>query len=212
MTSPQWVDELRGLIDSAQVQQFRVFPHPAQEGRKAAVLMLFGDGERGPDVLVIERAATLRDHGGQPAFPGGAIDPDDDGPIAAALREAEEETGVRAHDVEVLGELPEIWLPPSRFYVTPVVAWWHSPGSVSAVDAGEVATVARVPVAHLADPAHRVSARHPTGWVGPAFIVDHMLVWGFTAGLLDRVLDLTGWAQPWDSARIVDLPGDRVRS
>lgn len=212
MNPPSWVDDLRGIIDSVGVEQVRLFPHAGQEGRKAAVLMLFGDGEHGPDVLIIERAAALRDHAGQPAFPGGAIDPDDDGPIAAALREAKEETGVRAHDVEVLGELPEIWLPPSRFFVTPVLAWWHSPGAVAAIDVGEVATVQRVPVSHLTNPTHRVSARHSTGWVGPAFVVDHMLVWGFTAGLLDRVLDLTGWAQPWDSARIVDLPGDRVLS
>jgi len=209
---PWWVDDLRGLVDSVGAEQVSLFPNGGKEGRKAAVLMLFGEAEQGPDVLIIERAATLRDHGGQPAFPGGAIDPDDDGPIAAALREAEEETGVRAHDVEVLGELPEIWLPPSRFHVTPVVAWWHSPSSVSPVDVGEVAAVARVPVSHLVDPAHRVSARHSTGWVGPAFVVDHMLVWGFTAGLLDRVLDLTGWAKPWNPARIVDLPSDRVLS
>ena len=66
--------------------------------------------------------------------------------------------------------------------------------------------MARVPVADLVDPANRLQLRHASGYVGPAFEVGGMLVWGFTAGLLDRLLELAGWAVPWDTARVRDLP------
>ena len=63
----------------------------------------------------------------------------------------------------------------------------------------------RVPVAALADPAHRLRVRHPSGFVGPAFVVAGLLVWGFTGGILSALLDLGGWARPWDTNRALDL-------
>ena len=76
-------------------------------GRPGAVLVLFGeDPDAGPDILLIERAHDMRSHAGQPAFPGGAVDDDDSGPVAAALREAVEETGLDPAGVDVLAELP----------------------------------------------------------------------------------------------------------
>mgnify|MGYP002866422361 FL=1 len=74
------------------------------------------------------------------------------------------------------------------------------------VDAGEVESVVRVPLAELLDPANRVSVRHPSGFVGPAFDVRGLLVWGFTAGLLSRLFALVGWERPWDPAVKRDLP------
>jgi 8-oxo-dGTP pyrophosphatase MutT (NUDIX family) len=189
-------------------------PVPAEDGaalRRSAVLVLFGEGERGPDLLLIQRTAHLRSHAGQPAFPGGGIDPTDDGPVTAALREAEEETGLDPSGVEVLAELPELWLPPSGNAVTPVVAWWHTPSEVHAADPGEVASVARVPIADLADPANRVRIVHPSGTTGPAFEVADMLVWGFTAFVLDKLLALGGWEQPWDTGRARELPEETLR-
>ena len=160
----------------------------------------------GVDVLLTERAGTLRSHAGQVAFPGGRIDPDDDGPGAAALREAHEETGLDPAGVELLAQLPDLYLPVSDYAVTPVLAWWHAPSPVGVRDPAEVAHVARVPVAELVDPDHRFSARHPSGFVGPAFRAGGLFVWGFTAGLLDRVLHLAGWERPWDPARLQDVP------
>jgi 8-oxo-dGTP pyrophosphatase MutT (NUDIX family) len=171
---------------------------PEYGGRPAAVLILFATGPAGPDLLLIERAADLRKHPGQPAFPGGAIDEGDGGPLQAALREAAEETGLEPAGVRVLTLLPELYIARSDFRVTPVLGWWHSPVPVRPGDPAEIATVLRVPVADLADPANRVTVRAPSGHLGPAFRVAGLLVWGFTALLLDRLLALGGWERQWD--------------
>jgi 8-oxo-dGTP pyrophosphatase MutT (NUDIX family) len=173
--------------------------------------MLFADGPQGPDVLLIERAHDLRSHAGQPAFPGGATDPTDDGPVDTAMREAVEEVGLDPASVRVLATMPPLFLPPSRFLVTPVLAWWREPGDVAPVDPAETAAVLRAPVEELADPANRVRVRHPrTGYLGPGFAVRGLLVWGFTAGLLDALLRLGGWERPWEPARVTDLPPSAV--
>ena len=104
-----------------------------------------------------------------------------------------------------LALLPELYLPPSGFVVTPVLAHWARPSAVHAVDPGETATVVRVPLGELADPANRLRVRHPSGLTGPAFIVSGLLVWGFTGGLLSALLDRGGWTRPWNTGRILDL-------
>jgi 8-oxo-dGTP pyrophosphatase MutT (NUDIX family) len=168
--------------------------------------VLFGDGPHGPDLLFIQRSEGLRRHAGQPAFPGGAIEDDDGGPVGAALREAAEETGLDPAGVEVLGTLPELFITRSQFRVVPVLAWWREPSAVRPADAGEVAAVERIPVADLADPRHRVMLQHPSGRTGPAFRIASMLIWGFTALLTDRLLAIGGWERPWDTTAISDLP------
>jgi 8-oxo-dGTP pyrophosphatase MutT (NUDIX family) len=183
---------------------------PANGGRPAAVLILFGEGSGGPDVLIIERAADLRKHPGQPAFPGGAIDESDGGPVRAALREAAEETGLDPAGVRILAVLPELYIPRSDFRVTPVLGWWHTPVAVGPGDPAEIAAVVRIPVADLAAPANRLVIRYPNGEPGFAFRVAGLTVWGFTALLLDRVLALGGWEQPWDSARLTTLAADEL--
>jgi len=209
--APDW---LRPLLDALQTADARaLMPHVGDAPpsvRRSAVLILFGDGASGPDLLLIERSAHLRSHAGQPAFPGGGIDPDDAGPVQAALREAQEETGLDPAGVDVLHVLPDLWVPPSGNVVTPVVAWWREPTDV-APDPQEVAAVARVPIADLVDPANRLQIVHPSGWLGPAFEVADMLVWGFTAGVLDRLLALAGWERPWDHGRVQELPEEMLR-
>jgi len=62
-------------------------------------------------------------------------------------------------------------------------------------------------VSELTDPANRVRIRLSNGYLGPAFAVRGMLVWGFTAGVISALLDLGGWTRPWDESRMVDHPG-----
>ncbi len=204
---PEWMELLaRAAVGVRPEQLSRFLPPPPEEPtRQSAVLMLFGEGPSGPDLLLIERAHALRSHAGQPAFPGGAVDPGDSGPVAAALREAVEETGLDPAGVEVVATLPALYLPPSRFVVVPVVGWWREPSAVRAVDAAEVAAVVRVPLAELIDPVNRLSVRHPSGYVGPAFRVRGLLVWGFTGGLVSRLLALAGLERPWDVGRVQEM-------
>ncbi len=197
---------LRGLAGTDAAALSRHGIPPPEDGRPAAVLILLGDElPHGPDVLLVERAATMRTHAGQVAFPGGGADPEDADAVATALREAEEETGLDPGGVVPLAQLPDLFLPPSGFVVTPVVAHWERPSAVHAVDAGETAAVVRVPLADLADPSRRLCVGHPSGYVGPGFLVAGLLVWGFTGGLLSAVLDLGGWARPWDATRVLGL-------
>jgi 8-oxo-dGTP pyrophosphatase MutT (NUDIX family) len=210
VTLPDWLQPLADVLPDVRPEDLSRFLPPETGGRHSAVLILFGEGPNGPDVLYIERAATLRSHAGQPAFPGGAQDEGDADPVAAALREAEEEVGLDPAGVEIVGTLPDLFLPPSGFVVTPVIAWWRDPHDVHPVDEAEVAAVARVPLAELADPANRLRVTHPSGFLGPAFEVGGMLVWGFTAGLTDRLLALGGWERPWDTSRTRELPAETV--
>jgi len=210
MTVPGWLQPLADALPSVRPEQLSRFLPPDTGGRSSAVLVLFGEGPDGPDLLLIERAHTMRSHAGQPAFPGGAQDPEDDGPVGAALREAGEEVGLDPASVEVIGTLPALWLAPSGFVVHPVLAWWRAPHPVRVVDEAEVAAVVRVPVAELVDPVNRLQVTHPSGWVGPAFRVRGLLVWGFTAGLLDRLLELGALAVRWDRTRVELLDASTV--
>jgi 8-oxo-dGTP pyrophosphatase MutT (NUDIX family) len=201
---PSWLDPVISCVQSIHSDDLKYAVPTDGEGRHSAVLILFGEGPD-PDLLMIQRAARMRAHAGQPAFPGGAVDEGDANARAAALREAVEETGLDASGVRVIGQLPDLWLSVSGFVVTPVIAWWEEPSQVWAREPNEVESVTRVRLADLLDPDNRVSVRHPSGYVGPGFRVNDMLVWGFTGGLIDLILDHSGLALPWDSSVMVDL-------
>ncbi|MQS34094.1 NUDIX hydrolase [Streptomyces katsurahamanus] len=208
---PEWLDPVVRAAATVEPRQLSAFlPPKSGSGRQSAVLILFGEGRAGPELLLMERSGTLRAHAGQPAFPGGALDPEDGdpagaGPLRAALREAREETGLDPAGVQIFGVLPRLYIPVSGFVVTPVLGWWHAPSPVGAVDPAETARVFTVPVADLTDPANRATAMHPSGHLGPAFTVEGALVWGFTAGVIDRILHFAGWERPWDRAKRVSL-------
>lgn len=202
--------------------------------KEAAVLVLMGVLDDAPahsthrakvtgdiDLLVLVRSDALRHHAGQPALPGGRIDPEDyDGSArtgqtieqVAALREAAEETGLDTAGVRILGQLPPLDLPVSNYRVTPVLAWWDSPTPVEAVDSKESTLVVRVPVADLLNPAHRLTMTVKRGrnrHKSPAFEVigEHapFTIWGFTGNLLARIFEELGWEEPWDKSRTREL-------
>jgi 8-oxo-dGTP pyrophosphatase MutT (NUDIX family) len=205
---PDWLDRLAAqAVRTAIPDELRP---PDGRGRAAAVLMLFGEGPLGPDVLLIQRSTRGRRHAGQPAFPGGGVDPEDGGPVEAALREAAEETGLDPAGVTVLGTMPELYIWRSDNRVTPVVGWWHEPCAVHAASPDEVDSVERVPISELVHPDNRFTLRHPRGYAGPAFRVRGMLVWGFTAMLLDGVMRSGGLEQPWNPGRVEQMPPDML--
>ncbi|HSS66955.1 MAG TPA: CoA pyrophosphatase [Nocardioidaceae bacterium] len=212
---PAWLAPVAQLAEQGDADVFADWPTPDDgSATPASVLILFGHdgGARGPDVLLLERAHDMRSHAGQVAFPGGRRDDTDADDVDTALREAAEETGLDPSGVVVLGALRSIWLPPTNFQVTPVLAWWRVPSAVHAVDPAETAAVVRVSTADLVDPSNRAMVLHPSGHIGPAFLVHDLVVWGFTAGLLARVLSGVGWDRPWDESRVVELPEGVVAS
>ena len=204
--TPGWVGDFTERLTDLDPALFRRFAPPEPGvGRESSVLILFGEDEHGIDVVLIERAASGGAHSGQIAFPGGGADADDAEPAATALREAREEIALLPHTVEVIAELSPLWLPVSDNIVTPVVAWWREPHPVHAADPREVASVRRVPLRELVAPSNRLRTRTPSGMLLPAFEVGDWLVWGFTAGLLDGLLDAVGLAEPWDRSRVVSI-------
>ena len=207
---PDWLEPVRAGAASISADDLTRFtPPPGGNARPGAVLMLFGEGARGGELLLTERAHDMRSHPGQVSFPGGSVDPGES-VVDAALREAEEEIGLDPATVEVFGRLPELWLPPSNFAVTPVLGWWREPTGVSIVSPAEVHAIHHVPIDELLDPTHRVMVRHPrVDYVSPGFLIGpekDVILWGFTGGIIARLFDFLGWTRPWDQSRVQDLP------
>jgi 8-oxo-dGTP pyrophosphatase MutT (NUDIX family) len=189
--------------------------------RDAAVLVLFSGAGAAPadgapadgvpdeaDLLLTVRASTLRHHAGQAAFPGGASDPEDDGPVATALREANEETGIDTGRLRPLATLEPMYIPPSGFHVVPVLAYSPDPGPVHVVSPGETAIVARVPVRAFVNPENRLMVyrkERSRRYAGPAFLLNQMLVWGFTGQVISAALDVAGWSKPWNTDDVREL-------
>lgn len=210
MTLPAWLDPVVAALDTIRGSDLSMFlPPEGRDARESAVLVLFGEGADGPDLLLTERAHTMRSHPGQVSFPGGSLDAGESS-AAAALREAQEETGLDPAGVEVVGLLPQLWLPPSNFAVTPVIGWWRDPSPVSVRSLEEVHAVYRVPLRELCDPANRIRVTSPrTGWVMPGFLIGphkDVILWGFTGGIVQRLFGYLGWIEEQPDAPVVELP------
>jgi 8-oxo-dGTP pyrophosphatase MutT (NUDIX family) len=151
----------------------------------AAVLVPVILRESGPTMLLTQRTAHLRDHGGQVSFPGGRREDSDASPEATALREAEEEVGLVASQIEILGRLPD-YCTGTGFVITPVVGLVRPPLNLK-LDDFEVADVFEPPLEFLLDRAnhqrHRIEVRGVMReyWAMPW---QGYYIWGATAGIL----------------------------
>jgi 8-oxo-dGTP pyrophosphatase MutT (NUDIX family) len=158
----------------------------------AAVLIPIVGGKEEASIMLTQRTIHLRNHAGQISFPGGCIEPDDANPVAAALREAREETGLSATHVEVLGSMP-VYKTRTGFAITPVVALVR-PGFSLLPDTSEVARIFEIPLAFLMNPAnHRLyQAEMPDGGVRQYYAIpwQEYFVWGATAGILRNIYHL----------------------
>jgi 8-oxo-dGTP pyrophosphatase MutT (NUDIX family) len=152
--------------------------------RQAAVLVLLKDTTDGPEVVLLQRSSTLRDHPAEIAFPGGSREPTDRDPAATALREAAEEIGLNPGAVDPLLTLPRLHIGVSDFDVTAVVAHWRQPGPVYPVDPAETHRVLTVALADLDNP-DRWQPYQCNDWSGPATLLDGgARLWGYTAEIL----------------------------
>ena len=216
---PEWLTQLVSFgrsedIYEAFAGESRRVPEAGLDGtppRYSAVLVLIGGAtEDQATVLLTHRAPSMRTHSGQMAFPGGGRESQDSGPIATALREANEETGLDPESVQPLAIIPPLYIDRTNFAVIPVLAYWNKPHEVGPASP-ENDWVYPVPISLLADPESRFTVEFGE-WNGPAFHVDNMVMWGFTGGLVDAILQRAGWERPWDAARRVDLFNALVRS
>lgn len=167
---------------------------PPPGARTGAVLVLLEDGQDGPRLVLTRRRPDLRSHPGQLSFPGGRIEPGEDA-RTAAVREAVEEVGLDPTSVDLLGAGPTFYVPPSRFWVVPVVARWRAPHPLRP-SPREVAEVLHVDLATLRDERRwrstSIAARSGAAW---AWRLDDDLLWGATALVVRILLDVTapGW-------------------
>ena len=164
---------------------------PAGRLRDAAVLVPLIERTDGPTLLLTQRAAHLPAHAGQISFPGGAVEPDDPDERTTALREAQEEVGIRPEQVELLGRL-DAYVTRTGFRVTPFVGVVHPPIVIDA-DPLEVADVFEVPLDFLLDPAN--VHRHCTDLLGKkryfyAIPYGERYIWGATAGMLVNLMEI----------------------
>jgi len=184
--------------------------HLTGEEREAAVLAPIVTRDGADHVLFTKRADHLTDHPGQMSFPGGGREPGDDDLLATALREANEEVGLRPEEVEVVGRLDDIRTITDylvRPFVTRVDDREYRPSDA------EVAELAVLPVAELVDLENYESERRDHPQYGEIrlhfFHVDGYTVWGATANMLVQLLELTtDWDLPPEPDRTVDADAD----
>lgn len=174
------------------------WPPPNARSRRAAVLvpvLLEPDGAR---LVYTVRKDHLQDHAGQISFPGGSIEPHDDSPLETALRETEEEIDLSPDLVEVVGELEEMYIPPSDFRVSPFVGLLP-PEAELVLHPDEVEEIFTVPLAELMSPEtlRRVPwTRDGREYEVPVFAVEEPTprnIWGATAAMTAGLLARLGW-------------------
>jgi len=184
---PEITDENRHVIASDIIAKRQA----AGKVTKAAVLIPLVLKENGLSVLLTQRTNHLRDHAGQISFPGGRMDPEDQGPNDTALRESQEEIGLDPERVEIIGHLPQ-YLTVSGYSVTPVVGLVQAQTEY-VLDEFEVSDVFEVPLSFLLDPANHQVRLWQSEQGGRRFYsmpYENRFIWGATAGMLRNLYHL----------------------
>ncbi|MFC5281895.1 NUDIX hydrolase [Arcanobacterium canis] len=177
----------------------------SQDRLQAAVLVLV-DRAADPSVVLTRRAFTLRSQPGQMSFPGGMRDAGESAE-ETALREAWEEISLDPTDVEICGRLAPAQAGNRLLDIVAVLAQWDGEGDITPSDS-EVEGIYRIRLSTLARSENRFTATRDGVEVGPAFLVDGLVVWGFTARVLDNLLCKYGYDEPWNTHDVREVPGD----
>lgn len=179
-------------------QLSRRIPPADGNARRAAVLVPLLLDPEGIELVYTVRKGHLNDHAGQISFPGGSLEPGDDSLLNTALREAEEEIDLSRALVEVIGELEEMYIPPSNFRVSPYVGLLPHEAEF-AIDPREVEEIFTAPLLDLLSPGNFqkvIWSRDGRDYEVPVFAVKGYEVWGATAAMTAALLSRLGWRPP----------------
>ena len=191
---PSWREVYEGFSPRDLETGERRSRRPEPGARRAAVLMPILPAE-GARVVYTVRTDALRDHAGQVSFPGGSLEPGDGSPRETALREAEEEVDLRPDLVEVIGELDEVYIPPSDFLVRPVVGLLR-PEAELVMAPEEVEEIFSIPLSELMSPKALKEVlweRERRLYEVRVFAVGGYEIWGATAAMTAGLLARLGW-------------------
>ncbi|MGY5765549.1 NUDIX hydrolase [Brachybacterium sp. DNPG3] len=202
------------LLDRRDARAPRM-PAPGRERRSAVLVLIAGTELAEARIVLEERGHRMRSQPGQFALPGGGCDPEDRDDVHTALREAQEETGLEPSDVDVLGAFAPIAMPWRGQRVTPVLARSDAPPVLGVQDPIEVERVVWTPLIgpdSLTDPARRARGMLGDMPIGPVFeLPDDVFVWGFTAMILEKVLEGLGLDPVPPDAPERQIPEERRR-
>jgi 8-oxo-dGTP pyrophosphatase MutT (NUDIX family) len=192
---PSWREVYEGFSPRDLETGERRSRRPEPGARRAAVLVPILPAPEGARVVYTVRTDALRDHAGQVSFPGGSLEPGDGSPRETALREAEEEVDLRPDLVEVIGELDEVYIPPSDFLVRPVVGLLR-PEAELVMAPEEVEEIFSVPLTELMSPKalkEVVWEREGRLYEVRVFAAEGYEIWGATAAMTAGLLARLGW-------------------
>ncbi|MCX6270390.1 MAG: CoA pyrophosphatase [Bacteroidetes bacterium] len=205
MNFPAFIDELAlrlgqplpGLESQLRMTSLRriremSFNPDLSKARMSGVLILLYPAEQDVMTVFIQRPRYNGVHSGQISFPGGKAEPEDRDIRQTALRESREEVGLDTSGVKVIGNLTELYIPPSRFRVQPVVAYTAEIPSLTG-DPVEVDEIIRVSLRELLDPGSFQNKKVTVGdWSNevPCFYVKEVIIWGATAMILNEFLEI----------------------
>lgn len=163
------------------------------DAKKAGVLVLFYPVNSHPYIVFIKRNEYPGVHSGQISFPGGGYEPNDKNLVNTALRESEEETGVLRNLVRTMGQLSDLYIPPSNFLVTPVVGYTAVRPEFRP-DPSEVQQIIEIPFASFLDPSNitekEIILSPGSKFNAPCYYLDGNIIWGATAMILHELIDM----------------------